>query len=561
MNSTVGAKAKPAFSGVHGRPPIARQKYWNKRGNGAGGEWDVVVIGSGMGGMTAAAILSQLGKRVLVLEQNHVPGGFTQTFKRKQYRWDVGVHVVGEVTEDLWNGRLLSSLTNGRLAWESLGDTYDEFVYPDAFRIAFPDCGMRKREVLEEAFPQERKAIAEYYKLTKKASDVLGLHFVSGVFPGRWGRLAKATLARPARRFLQRTVAEVAEELTDDHRLQALFSAQWGYYGSLPSETSFGVQAALCKHYEKGGYYPVGGAREIAQELLRTVADAGGWTRISTSVDEILMHKGRAIGVRLDDGEEIRAKSVVSAIGAVATAQHLLPQSQSESSWAKGLKQLSSSPAHVCLYIGFKGDITKAGASAANVWLNSSWKVNQRDWDLSTESLGDAPCFYCSFPSLKDPTHQAGPEQYHTGELVSFVSWDDFKQWTGTRWKRRGDGYLALKEKMTQAMLDRLLQHMPGLAPMIDYVELSTPLSTDRFCRSTRGSIYGLAPTPERYRSPWLQASSPVPGLYLAGCDLVLGGVMGAMMGGVFGAAAVSPFAASRYYASLARGKALQAVS
>ena len=86
-------------------------KYWDKKGK-QDETYDYIVIGSGMGGMTAAAMLSKLGKKVLVLEQHYVPGGYTHTFKRKKYLWDVGVHAVGEVTEHSMTGRLLNiSLT------------------------------------------------------------------------------------------------------------------------------------------------------------------------------------------------------------------------------------------------------------------------------------------------------------------------------------------------------------------------------------------------------------------------------------------------------------------
>ncbi len=102
------------------------------------GPWDYVVIGSGMGGMTTAALLAKAGRRVLVLEQHYVPGGFTHTFKRKRWQWDVGVHAIGEVDRRAMVGRILAALTDERLDWASLGDVYDEFYYPD-FRIDFPD--------------------------------------------------------------------------------------------------------------------------------------------------------------------------------------------------------------------------------------------------------------------------------------------------------------------------------------------------------------------------------------------------------------------------------------
>ncbi len=141
--------------------------------------WDYVVIGSGIGGMAAAAMLSKMGRRVLVLEQHNIPGGFTQMFKRPGYRWDVGVHIVGEMSEKSYPGRLLKTLTGGRLQWESVGGIYDEFNFPDGFTIQLPDRAEGFRETLIEYFPDERKAIDEYLALTRVAARSAAKFFQS----------------------------------------------------------------------------------------------------------------------------------------------------------------------------------------------------------------------------------------------------------------------------------------------------------------------------------------------------------------------------------------------
>ena len=137
------------------------------------GPWDAVVIGSGIGGMTAAAMLSKLGRRTLVLEQHYVPGGFTHTFRRKKYEWDVGVHAVGEMTERSMPGRLFAALTDERLKWASLGSVYDSFHMPDGFRIDFPDNPRQFRENLLEAFPAETEAVDGYLRLVREANKEL----------------------------------------------------------------------------------------------------------------------------------------------------------------------------------------------------------------------------------------------------------------------------------------------------------------------------------------------------------------------------------------------------
>ena len=510
-------------------------------------DFDTIVIGSGMGGMTSAAILSKLGERVLVLEQHYTPGGFTHAFKRPGYEWDVGVHAVGEVTLHSALGRLLHHLTDGRLKWASLGPVYDEFYFPDEFRIDFPDSPQQFRANLLQAFPDEERAIDAYILEVRKVTKAMRGYYLSKALP-RWLRgVAEKTMAAEAQRQLERRTLDVVEGLTDNPKLRALFVAQWGYYGSPPSRSSFAIQALVVKHFSHGGYYPVGGSKRIAEELLQTVADAGGYTQIRANVDEITVVGGRATGVRLEDGTSYTAKRVISAAGVQSTVNHLLPPEFADRGWTREVKHLNPAPAHVCLYLGFKGDIRTAGASAANKWFYRTWDCEETEWKVAPgEPIPEAPCLYCSFPSLKDPEHDPGDEVRHTGEVVTFVPWDVFEPWRGTRWMKRGDDYESFKKALEEEFLRQFLTEMPELEPMLDYVELSTPLSTDHFVRPSRGSIYGIEPTPERFRTRQLTARSPIKNLLFSGSEIASVGVMGAMVGGMLAAVAAEPVKAMK---------------
>lgn len=527
------------------------QRYWDKSGKGHDGPWDAIVIGSGMGGMTAAALLAELGKRVLVLEQHYVPGGFTHTFRRKRWSWDVGVHAVGEVSERSLPGRILARLTRGRLRWASLGDRYDEFHFPDDVRLDFPADQRAWRDAVVAAFPDGAEAVDRYLAMCREVGRSMRGYYLARVAPGPLALPAELLLARAAKRWLDQTTADVIAGLTDDPRLRAVLAAQWGYYGSVPSRSSFAMQALVVRHFFRGAYYPEGGSGEIARQLLRTVAEAGGWTRIRADVAEIVIEKGRAVGVRLADGEELRAPRIVSAAGVMSTVERLLPAA-ARGDWAKPITRLRPASAHVCLYLGFKGDIRAAGAGSANKWFWHTWSCEDDAWqvDPEAEALPDAPILYCSFPSLKDPHHDPGPEQLHTGEVVTFVPWSVFEPYRDAgdgRPMKRGAEYEDFKARLTASLRAQLLRHMPGLEPMIAHAELSTPLSTEHFVRPMHGSIYGIEPTPERFRCRALRPKSPIPGLYFAGSEVSGVGVIGAMMGGVLAAAAVEPRAGIRW--------------
>lgn len=521
--------------------PQKKERYWSKKAPETA--WDAIVIGTGIGGMTTAATLAKVGKKVLLLEQHYVPGGYTHVFRRKGYIWDVGVHIVGQMTPKAMPGRLLNWLTDDRLAWEFVGDVYDEFRYPDDVTVPFHSDPATFKQTLKDMFPSESEGIDGYFDEIKETARIFQRYFMCRAFPPALAKLAEPLLLKQVKEKVSYTAEEMAQRYLKDPKLITIVNAQWGYHGSPPHEAAWPMQALILRHFGRGAYYPIGGAERIAVELLRTVAEAGGWTRIVAPVEEILIEDGEAVGVRMSDGEVIKAPKIISAVGAWPTVTKLLPEHVKRDTWARSASRHPASPAHVCLYLGFKGDIASAGATRQCQWYYDTWSHEKGVWkvDPSKKEQDRCPILFTSFPSLKDPKHDPGPEHRHTGEIVTFVPWETFQQWKDTPWRRRGEDYEAFKESIAQSMLKELFRQNPDLEPLLDYYELSTPLSTDLFMRSYHGAIYGLASTPERFTDPWLRANTPIKNLYLSGSDVALCGVVGAMMGGAVSALALEP--------------------
>jgi all-trans-retinol 13,14-reductase len=199
------------------------------------------------------------------------------------------------------------------------------------------------------------------------------------------------------------------------------------------------------------------------------------------------------------------------------------------------LRGIPRSMAHLSLYLGLSGSPAALGLRGENYWLHDELDQD-RMWDRSGDVLeGRAPQIYLSFPSLKDPEARA-----HTAEIIAPVDANAFARWRGTPWMKRGPAYLALKERIADGLLARVERRIPGLTALVVHRELSTPLTTEHFTGHPDGEIYGIPVTPERFRLPWLQVRTPVPGLYLTGADAGMLGIGGALMTGVLCTAAVA---------------------
>jgi all-trans-retinol 13,14-reductase len=503
------------------------------------GPYDVIVIGSGMGGLTAAAVLSKHAKkRVLVLERHYTAGGYTHSFKRPGYEWDVGVHYIGEVGEGQALRPAYDYLSGGALEWAPLPETYDRVFLGDRSHdfVAGP---RRFAEALKADFPGEEQAI-DRYVATARACALAGTpYYLDRMLPGVASRVLGPALRAPLMRYARRTVADVLGDITRNRELTAVLTTQWGDYGLSPGQGSFAVHAAVWNHYLRGAYFPVGGGSAIARTIAPAIERGGGAIYIDAEVASVIVEGGAATGVRMADGREIRAPIVISDAGAANTFKRLLPAEHVPASLREGLRRVGPSVGYVCLYLGFKHTDRELGLAGTNLWIYRDADHDGSYARYLADPEAPLPLVYASFPSAKDPSFAERFPGRATVDVIVPARYDWFSPWEGTRWKKRGDDYEALKARFTQRILDVLFEKVPQLRGKIDVAELSTPVTTRHFANHDRGELYGLDHTPARYALP-LRAQTPVKGLFLTGQDLVTCGVSGALFGGLITATAIA---------------------
>jgi all-trans-retinol 13,14-reductase len=499
------------------------------------GTWyDAIVVGSGIGGLSTAALLSRYGrKRVLVLERHYTLGGYTHVFHRPEYEWDVGVHYVGDVHPGSMLRSIFDHLTDGRLQWADMGPVYDRFVLGDE-EFAFPRGKVNLRRALETRFPTETRAIEAYFDLVARVIRNAPFFFMEKAIPAPLAAVAGRLLRWPFLRLARRTTRDVLASLTSDQRLIGVLTGQWGDYGLPPGESSFAIHALVTNHYFEGAYYPVGGASRIADTIVPAIVAAGGKTLVKAEVAEIVIENGRATGVRMTaDGAIIRAPLIISDAGVANTLGRLLPEDARVRIGAtEALRTVRPSIAHLCLYVGLTGTAEEIGLPRANLWIYPSWD-HDATYATMRNSAETLPFAYISFPSAKDPDFARRHPGRSTIDILTAVPYEPFAAWETRRWKKRGADYEAMKERLASELLDMLYAHVPQARGRVAAIELSTPLTTRHFANYASGELYGVDHTPQRFEQRWLRPRTKIPGLFLTGQDIVSCGIAGALMGGV----------------------------
>lgn len=503
------------------------------------GQWDVIVIGSGMGGLSVSAALSRTGHKVLLLEQYQTLGGLTHSFSRNGFSWDVGIHYLSGVAPGEPERQVLDWLCDTPIELASMGAIYDVLHIGNTDPLLLSRPFEAQILDLKERFPDESEAIDAWFEAVHKGKDAAMSVIRTRAMPHPLGAFIKWWKGDAIERWCGRTSAEVAAEITDNPELTAAFLAQWPDHGGRPGKASFAVHALVAYSFlECGAWYPVGGSSVIAKKILPVIMQAGGEAWAGVKVGALLFDDDRVVGVRTADGKEIRADVVVSNIGARETVDRLLPDGLGEDEWIDEIRSLPPSICHFSIYLGFEGDVEAAGATKANHWIYPAGGTDAV-WENVLD--GTPPSMFVSFASLKDPQHDPGSKQKHSGEIIVWANWSTVERWAHVPSAERGEDYKAFKTSVEERVFEQFEKYFPDLAKLVVFRELATPLSTVAITGHRKGAFYGLDVTPDRMLSDALSAKTPVKGLYFSGQDVASPGIPGAMWGGVLCAGSIDP--------------------
>ncbi|GFS02439.1 all-trans-retinol 13,14-reductase [Elysia marginata] len=520
---------------------------------------DVIVIGSGIGGLTSGVLLARAGKKVLVLEQHDQAGGCCHSFVEKGFEFDTGIHYIGSMYDGSVDRVLLDQLTCDQLKWAKMDDAFDTVaVGPSGSAERFPMKTGKESytQNLIAMFPKEKAAIEKYMELIYDASPSFFGVVLLKVLPWPIARLLVATglykilFKCYRKRYTERTLQEVLDELTDDSKLKMILSYICGDYGVFPNEVPFILHALVVKHYVGGAWYPAGGTSEIAFHMVQSIQNLGGRVLVQAPVTEIVCNsKGRAVGVKVAKMDTtIQAKIIISDAGVVNTFKSLLPQQVAQASRIYPLiSKIGPSCSFITTFIGVEGSPSELKLPAGNVWHFNSEDINKTMSEflqVKGDHLEDVeiPLGYISFPSAKDPEWEKKFPGKSSVLIITLASWEWFKEWKEEKLRHRGDRYETIKDTIGRKMWEQCVDLFPQLEGKKVYMEVGTPVTNQHYLACPEGEMYGLNQGAVRFQpdvAMKLRAQTDIPGLYLTGQDIMTCGFTSALIMGLMTAGEV----------------------
>jgi prolycopene isomerase len=466
-------------------------------------EWDVIVVGSGIGGLVTATQLAAKGAKVLVLERYLIPGGSAGYFEREGYRFDVGASMIFGFGQQGTTNLLTRALQAVDASIETIPDSVQiHYHLPNGLDLkVHRDYGQFLQELVDR-FPHEKQGIHQFYDECWQVFNCLNAMELLSLEEPRY--LMRVFFQHPFAclglvKYLPQNAGDIARRYINDPELLKFIDMECYCWSVVPADRTPMINAGMVfsdRHY--GGInYPKGGVGQIAQKLVEGLEKCGGKIQYRARVTQVVTEKGRAVGVEVASGEVYRARRIVSNATRWDTFEKLIPAEQMPASERKWQTRYQKSPSFLSLHLGVKSEVLPPGTECHHILLE--------DWDRMEEAEGT---IFVSIPTLLDP--DLAPAGHHI--IHTFTpSWID--NWQGLS----ATEYEYRKEKAAGQLIARLEQIFPGLAAALDYQEVGTPRTHRRFLGREDGT-YGPIPTRKLMGLLGMPFNrTAVPGLYCVG--------------------------------------------
>ncbi len=471
-------------------------------------EFDDLVIGAGMGGLTVGALLARSGRRVCVLEAHDQPGGYAHTFTVRGFKFCAQVHYIfncgeGEPIHDI----LVRLGLSDEVPFERLDPEGFDHVVVEGARFRIPSGLSKFRERLLHYHPHAAEPIRRYFQVICALGDELDqLGDVPDVLSAK--AIAKGILRfRHVVRYMRWTLGDLFEHVKMPENVRAILAGQCGDYLLPPRDVSLLLHVALVVNYDRGAYYPKHHYVHFVEAIAGRIRDArGSALLLEHEVDHIVVEGGRVSGVTTKNGKRFTAKRYVSNVDPRLTAKLA-----GETHFGKDERRLryDYSCGTFTIYLALRGlDLREHGFGSHNTWHYPHADIDRvYDDQLVRNDLSDpwlflsTPTLHSSEPGLCPPDHQ----------ILEIATACDHDTWARLRQRDRR-AYNKEKKKVRERILDVLEErYVPKLREHVALSLSGTPATNARFCRAPAGNSYGAALTPANVgfgRGPWRSSLS-----------------------------------------------------
>lgn len=475
--------------------------------------YDVVVIGAGLGGMSAATFMAKNGLKVLMLEKHNIPGGYATSFVRGRFEFEIALHELSGVGPPERRGGLYRYL-------EGLGVAQRiEVIHThELYRAIFPDLDITLPRGWEACidklcatFPHEAKGIRTFMERI----DKLSREFAELVRQRGIGNPLLAPMRFPNLiRYLSATWGTVLNRDIQDPRVRAVLSMYWGYFGVGPGQASFAIFAlAVAAYLKLGPGYIKGRSQTLSQAFISAFESHGGEVKYNSGVKKITTTNGRVTGVTTEQDVHYQADYIVSNADPIVTTRDLIGDDNVPAAFFDKLKSSTVGGSTVNVYMGIDRSPAQLGITAHENFINVDY-----DFDSHYEAarrIGDPPnllltCYNAVYPEISPPGTS----------MVILTTLSYAEPW----YKIAPHDYVDVKTRVGEAMIRMAEPIAPDLRKYAEVVEVATPLTNIRYGGAMGGSIYGFDFMPWDHSVLRMKHRGPLAGLYFAGAWTQPGG-------------------------------------
>lgn len=525
-------------------------------------EWDVIVIGAGLGGLSSAAYCAAAGKKTLLLERYSVLGGCSHVFRRKpNWEFDVGVHYIGDCGENGEVPNLLRGLgLDDKITWLPLDETAFDTIVGPGIELKVPRGWDNYLFNLIQQFPNEEKGLRRFVSIVQKIGESIDIGRSTSSNANMAKLFKDSGTAAP---WIMAPLPSLFVACGLSAKLGMVLSVQCGALATSPLVMPVGLYAGFLKHYVgRGGWYPKGGGQMLAAGFADVVLTHGGEICTDSKVARIIIENSQAVGVELDNGEIIKSKAIISNADIKRTYRDLVGYENLPRSMVRKNENWKMSWPLINAYFGIEIDLSETPNS--NYFAIPNWDaaksyfslidINSRmlarahkrtalDW--ANDFARNQPA-YIQSSTRRDPSNIHSAPKGHSAIEVQTLAPFAPKLWGITDEQvlsgeyRDRASYQEIKEIVTDGLLQRVEQIYPGAAAKVKLRELGTPATQQRYTLSSSGAAYGIESRITQFGPFRPGTKTVIKGLYLAGCSTKWGaGTVGSMLSGIFAASEI----------------------